>query len=140
MTRLAVAVLFLAGIVSACSKKEVVTSTPAAPQTAATAPEANPASDNAAAQTAPGPVLDTSQLVGDAKAAMAEADAALRQRNYQKAVQTMLAIQQAQLNAQQAEAARQQMIALQRNLANAIDSGDQNAKAAAVMLSAGRHR
>ena len=50
-------------------------------------------------------------MVGDAKQAIIDADAAMRQRNYAKAVQTMLAIQQAQLNAQQAEAARQQLAA-----------------------------
>ena len=67
---------------------------------------------------------------------MAEADAAFRQREYEKAVRTMLAVQQAQLNAQQAEAARQQMIALQRNLANAAASGDPNAVQAAQILRA----
>jgi hypothetical protein len=78
--------------------------------------------------------LDTSQFTGDPKAAMAEADAALRQREYEKAVRTMMAVQQAQLNAQQAAAARQQMIALQRNLANAVASGDPNAAAASQLL------
>jgi precorrin-3B methylase len=75
-------------------------------------------------------------MTGDAKQAIADADAALRQREYEKAVRTMLAVQQAQLNAQQAEAARQQMIALQRNLANAVASGDPNAAAAAAVLRA----
>jgi hypothetical protein len=75
-------------------------------------------------------------MVGDAKAAMADADAAVRQREYEKAVKTMLAIQQAQLNAEQAAAARQQMINLQRTLANAIASGDPNAVAAGEMLRA----
>jgi len=73
-------------------------------------------------------------MTGDPKQAMAEADAALRQKEYEKAVRTMIAIQQAQLNAQQAEAARRQMMALQRNLANAIASGDPNAAAAAQIL------
>jgi hypothetical protein len=73
-------------------------------------------------------------MTGDPKAAMAEADAALRQREYEKAVKTMLAIQQAQLNAQQAALARQQMLNLQRNLANAIASGDPNAVAAGELL------
>jgi hypothetical protein len=75
-------------------------------------------------------------MVGDAKAAMAEADAALRQREYEKAVRTMLAIQQAKLDAQQAALAHQQMINLQRNLANAVASGDPNAQAAANLLRA----
>jgi hypothetical protein len=75
-------------------------------------------------------------MSGDAKQAMAEADAALRQREYDKAVKTMLAIQQAQLNAQQAEAARQAMVNLQRNLAGAVASGDPAAIAAAQALRA----
>jgi len=77
-------------------------------------------------------------MVGDAKQAMSDADAAMRQREYEKAVRTMLAIQQANLNAQQAALARQQMVNLQRSLANAIANGDPNAKAAADILRAGR--
>jgi precorrin-3B methylase len=75
-------------------------------------------------------------MVGDAKAAMADADAAIRQKEYEKAVRTMLAIQQAHLNAQQAELARQQMANLQRNLASAVANGDPNAKAAADLIRA----
>jgi hypothetical protein len=138
MIRLAVVLLSLATIVSACSKKADQAQSPATtdtPPAAAAAPAEAPATD-AAAQPAPGPVLDTSQMTGDAKRAIADADAALRQREYEKAVRTMLAVQQAQLNAQQAEAARQQMIALQRNLANAVASGDPNAAAAAAVLRA----
>jgi hypothetical protein len=122
-----------------CSKK--AEPTPAAqttaPDAAAVAPAAAPeavAADAAAPQ--PGPVLDTSQMEGNAKVAMAEADAALRQKEYEKAVRTMLAIQQAQLNAQQAEAARQQMNALQRNLAAGVATGDPQAIAAAQILRA----
>jgi precorrin-3B methylase len=75
-------------------------------------------------------------MVGDAKRAIADADAAMRQRDYEKAVKTMLALQQAQLNAQQAELARQQMINVQRSLAAAIASGDPNAIAAGEALRA----
>ena len=132
--------LSVAILLSACSKKSEAsapasgdaqaTTAPAAPDPQAQAPEAPRAPS--------GPVLDTTQLAGNAKQAMADADAALRQREYEKAVRTMLAIQQAQLSAQQAEAARQQMIVLQRNLANAVASGDPNAAAAAQILRAGR--
>jgi len=135
MTRLIVVLLSLAAVVSACSKKA-----DQAQQAPAATPEAAPAAAtptaDAPAQPAPGPVLDTSQMVGDAKQAMAEADAALRQKEYEKAVRTMLAIQQAQLNAQQAALAHQQMVNLQRNLAAAIASGDPNAAAAGEILRA----
>jgi hypothetical protein len=119
-----------------CSKKEEA-SAPAPATTAATTPEPSPAAAPAEAPQAEpsGPILDTA-TTGDAKAAIAEADAALRQKEYEKAVRTMLAVQQAQLNAQQAAAAHQAMIALQRNLANAVASGDPSAKAAADALRA----
>ena len=130
-----VTLLLTAAVVAGCSKpKDQVSATPPA-ESAATSPSQAPSADPAA-QPAPGPILDTSQFTGDPKAAMADADAALRQREYEKAVRTMLAIQQAQLNVQQAEAARQQMIALQRNLANAAANGDPNAIAAGELLRA----
>jgi hypothetical protein len=132
-----IGLLFTMAMVSSCSKqKQEATTTPQA-EAATTAPAEAPPADSAA-QPSSGPVLDTSQFTGDPKAAMADADAALRQREYQKAVKTMLALQQAQLNAQQAAAAEQQMIALQRNLANAVANGDPNAIAAGEMLRASR--
>jgi len=126
-------------LIAGCSKKSepVPAAQTTTPDAAAAAPAAAPetaAADAAAPQ--PGPVLDTSQMEGNAKIAMAEADAALRQKEYEKAVRTMLAIQQAQLNAQQAEAARQQMNALQRNLAAGVATGDPQAIAAAQILRA----
>lgn len=135
-TLLAVAISL--GLVSGCSKKQE-------PAAAATAPDTNqqaatPAADAQPAETTAqqptGPGLDSSQMTGDAKAAMAEADAALKQREYEKAVRTMMAIQQARLDAQQAALAHQQMVNLQRNLATAIAQGDPNAKAAADILRA----
>ena len=139
--RLAVAPSILGlAVFAGCSKKTDQASTPppAQPVAAAPAPE-TPAPDPNAQQQPTGPALDTSQMVGDAKTAMAEADAELRQREYEKAVRTMLAIQQANLDAQQAALAHQQMINLQRNLAAAIASGDQNAIAAGQLLR-GAHR
>jgi hypothetical protein len=132
---LPIALLLAAVVVAGCSKKQEAATTAPVPEPVAAVPaESTPA--DAAAQPPPGPVLDTSQMTGDAKRAMADADAALRQREYEKAVRTMLAIQAAQLNAQQAEAANQQMIALQRNLAAAVANGDPNAAAAAAVLRA----
>jgi hypothetical protein len=132
-----VALSLMIVVVGGCSKKADEPAAASASQQAATAPaDAQPAATDQAAQAPSGPVLDSSQMVGDAKAAMADADAAVRQREYEKAVKTMLAIQQAQLNAEQAAAARQQMINLQRTLANAIASGDPNAVAAGEMLRA----
>ncbi|HLH53765.1 MAG TPA: hypothetical protein VKY92_09135 [Verrucomicrobiae bacterium] len=130
-------------ILLGCSKKqEADAPAPAAASQPAAAPAADAQQQQQQADAAPqqptGPVLDASQMSGDAKAAMAEADAAIRQREYEKAVRTMLAIQQARLDAQQAALARQQMINLQRNLAAAVASGDPNAKAAADILRAGR--
>ena len=135
---LSLSIVALCGACFGCSKKQqsAADSQPAAAPVAASPGPETPTPDAAAAQQPSGPVLDTAQMEGDAKRAMAEADAALRQREYEKAVRTMLAIQQAQLNAQQAQAARQQMIALQRNLANAVASGDPNAAAAAQILRA----
>jgi hypothetical protein len=138
-------VLTITAFAFGCSKKEtpVSSSTPApTPAAPSSDPAATASTDPAQqAQQAPtGPVLDTAQMEGEAKRAMAEADAALRQKEYEKAVRTMLAIQQAQLNAQQAAAAHQQMIALQRNLANAIANGDPNAIAAGQILRAGHSR
>ena len=127
-------------VVVGCSKKQE-TSTPTAPAAAATpdAPGAAAAPAEAAQTEASGPIMDTANA-GDAKAAIAEADAALRQKEYEKAVRTLLAVQQAQLNAQQAAAARQAMIALQRNISAAAASGDQRAIAAGEALrAASRH-
>jgi len=125
-------------MLTACSKKQSPSAATeqAAPDTNAPAQASETPPANAAPEQPSGPVLDTAQLEGNAKQAMADADAALRQKEYEKAVRTMLAIQQAQLNAQQAEAARQQMINLQRNLAAGVASGDPQAVAAANILRA----
>lgn len=127
----------LSGLLLGCKKQEAVAPAP----TSASQPAAAPAADaQQADQQASGPVLDGSQMTGDPKAAIAEADAALRQREYEKAVRAMLALQQARLDAQQAAVAHQQMINLQRNLAAAIAAGDPNAKAAADILRASHTR
>jgi hypothetical protein len=133
----AMPVLLALGLVAGCSKKTDNPASSASTPPPAEAPAAPVANADAGAPPPPsGPVLDSSQMVGDAKTAMADADAAIRQKEYEKAVRTMLAIQQANLNAQQAELARQQMANLQRNLASAVANGDPNAKAAADLIRA----
>ena len=65
----------------------------------------------------------------------AEVDAALKQNDYQKAAQTLLAVQeQKQLTDKQAQEARNRMVGLQKGLAQAIADGDANAKAAGEIL------
>jgi len=85
-------------IFSACSKKTPEAAATPAPETqpvaATPAPEGQPPAE-AQPQQPTGPALDASQMTGDAKAAIAEADAAVRQREYEKAARTMLAIQRA---------------------------------------------
>src|SRR5260370_14390885 len=110
----AATLLFALLAVAGCSKKSDNAAAPSsAPAVAATSSAETPApAADPSAQPPPGPVLDTSQMVGDAKQAIADADAALREKEDEKAVRTKLAIQQAQLNAQQAALAQPQMINL----------------------------
>lgn len=110
-----------------CSKKEE--EPPPPPPTPA---EATPQQPAAAAPTYnPAPAAQ----MQDSRAAMEAANAALRAREYEQAVQTMLQLQrQAQLNEQQAQAVRNNMVKLQGDLAAAVASGDPKAKAAAEML------
>jgi hypothetical protein len=132
------ACLVLAALLVGCSKHkdESAAAPPATPVASApVAPDSGAAATDPAAQA---PVLDSSQMTGDPKVALADADAAVRQKEYEKAARLMLAIQQAQLDQQQAAAAHQQMVAFQRSLANAVANGDPNAKAAVEVLRAGR--
>ena len=63
------------------------------------------------------------------------ADAALKEKAYQRSVQCLLAVQnQKQLTDQQAEEARRRMVGLQSSLADGIANGDPNAIAAAELL------
>jgi hypothetical protein len=137
------ACLLAASLIAGCSKHKEDSSasqTPSTPVASTPAPDSGSAPANdPSAQASSAPVLDSSQMSGDPKVAMTEADSAVRQKEYEKAARLMLAIQQAQLNQQQAEAAYQQMVAFQRNLAAAVANGDPNAKAAADVLRASRH-
>lgn len=118
-------ILILAVIVAAagCSKK---------PDATASTPP--PADATAAATPAPAPAPATPVVVQDVNQSLIDVDTALRARAYDKAVQTMLAVQQKPLTDEQARAAASQMRGLQANLAQAIVSGDPAAKAAMDQL------
>jgi hypothetical protein len=120
--------LITVAVVTNCSKKETK------PTAAAPTVEMDSNASAAAANTpaAPQAVIPAST---DINQSFADADAALKVKAYDKAVQNLLAVQnQRQLTEQQAQEARNRMVGLQRNLAAAIAEGDPNAKAAAEML------
>ncbi|MEY4916516.1 MAG: hypothetical protein RL616_429 [Verrucomicrobiota bacterium] len=107
-----------------CSKKETPAPAPAAPVVEApAAPVANPAA------------IPNSPTPMDVRQAFAEADAAMKAKAYERAVQAMLAVQkQKQLTESEAQQARLRMISLQSSLATAVANGDPAAKAAADRL------
>lgn len=120
---------------SGCKKSQSTAPTPApenataAPTPAATAnPGATP--NQAAAQTPAAPPVDTTK-------AFADINSALKAKDYQKATDTLLAIQRMpHLTEQQSLAAHGQMVELQKAVATGLASGDPNAKAAADRLRA----
>jgi len=105
-------------------------------QPASSAGAANPSTAPTAtpAQSAANDQPRESIPAGNAQGALAESEAAIRAKEYEKAAQAMIAMQQAKLNEQQAQAVRSQMIQLQKDLASAISQGDPKAKAAADLL------
>jgi hypothetical protein len=119
------------GLLLGCSKKEEPP--PASPtagdsgSSSGTAPAGQPAS-------APNSAPANAAVAPNPSSALSEAEAALKAKEYQRAVQAMLTIQQANLNEQQAQAARNQMTRLQNDLAAAVARGDASAKAAADLL------
>jgi predicted component of type VI protein secretion system len=120
------AVVCIAVAVSGCSKKKEVSpsASDAAAVEASGAASAAPANQAVAAPSS----VDTTRILN-------EADAALKAKDYQKAVEAALAAQRQQaLTEQQAAARRIQMLQLQKDLANAIANGDAKAKAAADLL------
>ena len=92
----------------------------------------------AAAQPAPGATPNAAQpevVVTDANQGLAETDAALKAKAYEKAVATLLAVQQQKtLTAQQAMEAQNKMRSMQADLAAAVAAGDPSAIAAVKML------
>ncbi len=121
-TALMLAVLVLA---AGCGKKKEASAPVAPVETSAETPAAVPAGTPQANST-----VEVNQ-------SLADADAAIKAKAYDKAVQALLAVQnQKQLSEQQAAEARNRMIGLQASLAQAVANGDPNAKAAADMLRA----
>jgi hypothetical protein len=72
----------------------------------------------------------------DATKAVADVNAALKARDYQKATDTLLVLQRQKLTEQQSTALHGQMVQLQGAVAAGVASGDPNAKAAADRLRA----
>jgi hypothetical protein len=124
--------ILISGIlVVSCKKKEqAVAPTPNEPVTSGQA---------AASPEAPVPVTQPPEPIvtsSDANQVLSSAQAALKQKDYEKAAATLLYVQQQRLNDQQADAARAQMVQLQKDLVGAIGAGDPKAKAAADLLRA----
>jgi hypothetical protein len=95
-----------------------------------------PAGTTAATASVPTPAAAGNPIeVQNVNQSLNEVDAALKAKAYDKAVQTLLAVQQkAALSEQQSQEAANRMRGLQANLAAAIAAGDPNAKAAAERL------
>jgi hypothetical protein len=124
--------ILISGIlVVSCKKKEqAVAPTPNEPVTSGQA---------AASPEAPVPLTQPPEPIvtsSDANQVLSSAQAALKQKDYEKAAATLLYVQQQRLNDQQADAARAQMVQLQKDLVGAIGAGDPKAKAAADLLRA----
>jgi hypothetical protein len=119
----------LAGVlITGCSKKEIETQ----PQ-----PPAPPPTASAPATPLPATAPRAAAQNTEADARLKEAQVAQRAHDYEKAAETLLALQQQRrLSDQQAAALGNQMRLLQRDLAGAIANGDPKAKAAADKLRA----
>jgi hypothetical protein len=113
----------LIALLAGCEKKEAATPAPA-PETTVVVQQEQPQAT--AAPVAPTPVAPDARL--------AESQAAMKARDYEKAAAALVAMQRARLNEQQAAAAAAQMRQLQRSLADAVASGDPSAIAAANRL------
>ena len=125
--------MLAAATIGGCTKKE-----PASSQTSTTADNNAAAPPDASAANSSQPAVQAAPV--DTSKVFTEADAALKAKDYQKATETLLALQQRQLTEQQAQAVRGQMVQLQGALASAVANGDPNAKAAAERLRASSMR
>jgi hypothetical protein len=85
----------------------------------------------ATATTAPAPVTAPPQQVDPR---IAEAQAAMKAQEYERAAAALVQLQQLQLSEQQAAAARAVMNSFQAQVAAGVASGDPKVKAAAEML------
>ena len=125
--------LTLGSFMAGCGAKEEQP-TPSAPAQRTDSATVAPQSAPAAASPAAAPIPVQIAPAADPKAAMSDIDAAMQAKEYERAIKTMLAVQQAKLTEQQAQAAQSKMIQLQRDLAGAVARGDPQAKAAADLL------
>lgn len=107
--------------VTGCGKKD-----DSVVETTTTPPAATPSAQPAPATT------PTTTAAPDTR--LAESQAAINARDYERAAEALIAVQQSRLNEQQAEALANQMRQLQSSLAGAVASGDARAKAAADRL------
>jgi hypothetical protein len=83
----------------------------------------------------PTPGSPAALAAADTTKILNEGNAALKAKDYEKAVDAALAAQQQKiLTQQQSEALRNQMVQLQQDLVNAIAAGDAKAKAASQRL------
>jgi hypothetical protein len=115
---------FVTAIAVGCGKKD----SPAAATPPPTTPAAAPVAAAPAAPVQPVVIQNVNQ-------SLTEVDSAVQAKNYEKAVQTMLAIQRQQaLTSEQAQAAAARMRGLQSSLAAAVAAGDPAARAAADQL------
>jgi len=120
-------VLAVVAIAAGCGKKTEKPTAVAPTPDATAAAQPVPATTPGAAQPA--------VVVTDVNQGLAETDAALKAKAYEKAVATLLAVQQQKaLTAQQAMAAQNKMRSMQADLAAAVAAGDPNAIAAVKML------
>lgn len=120
--------IFILAVIAAatgCGKKQEKPAASTPPPDMATAAVPAPASSAGAAP----------MVVQNVNQSFTEVDAALKAKSYDRAVQTLLAVQRQQaLSAEQAQEARNRMLGLQANLAAAVAAGDPDAKAAAERL------
>jgi len=128
-----VLVVPLALMLASCKKKEEAVVVPPP-----TAPEAAPVAQAAPEQipAAPSDITPITTAPADNAQALTAAENLRKTRDYETAAATLLQIQQRQLTDAQAAAAAAARQQLQKDLVNAIASGDAKAKKAADLLRA----
>lgn len=114
----------LLAVFAGCGKEKAQAPAPAKTAAESTATPAN--------STPPPVAVAPAATAPDAR--LVESQAAFKSREYDKAVEVLLAAQRAKLSEQQAAAAAAQMRQFQSGLAEAVASGDPRAKAAADRL------
>src|SRR6185503_6993272 len=116
-------------VLSGCSKKE----TPA-PEAAVPPPAPAPAAAAAPAEAPPAPVATPGQI--DVKSSFSQSDQALKRKDYETAADALIRLQVARVPMTEAQGFDRinRMRDLQKQIADAMMSGDPNAKRAAELL------